>query len=83
MLCSLVLILSFKIIKGGECHCSFDGNERIGALNFFILNLKFKMVKFRIKVILKTRHVVLMFSCFDKHFDVDMGVWACMLMYFW
>lgn len=73
MLCSLVHILSFKIIKGGECHCSFDGHERIGALNFFILNLKFKMVKIRIKVILKTRHVVLlMFSFFDKkHFDVD------------
>lgn len=30
----------------------------IGALNFFILNLKFKMVKFRIKVILKTRHCI-------------------------
>lgn len=65
----MVHILSFKIIKGGECHFSFVGYERIGALNFFILNLKFKMVKFRIKVILKTRHcIVNVFSFFDKKY---------------
>lgn len=33
------------------------------------------MVKFRIKVILKTRHCIVNVFLFDKkHFDVDMGM---------
>lgn len=48
---TLVHILSFKITKGDECHYSLlrhvkDGilwKKNLGALNFFILNLKFKM----------------------------------------